>query len=154
MTTATTLTTRVRELETEAGWLRVWPVLEPFWPEMDESEFLEYRERLIERDYQLFALLEDDPEVDADPTPVAAAGATVDASVWHGEHVRVHDLVVDPDRRSEGFGEDLLDTVEELGRQHGCDTLVLNSALDREGAHSFYEDYGMEKDGYRFTKSI
>lgn len=154
MTTATPIATRVRELETEAEWLGVWPVLEPFWPVTDKSEFLDYRERLLDSGYRLFALVEEETGDDPDPDPVAVAGVTVDVSVWHDEHVRAHDLVVDPERRSEGFGEELLADIEEWGREQGYDTLVLNSALDRENAHSFYEDYGMDRDGYRFTKPL
>lgn len=144
------MATQIRELETEAEWLAARPVLEPFWPEMDEAAFLDYRERLLDSDYRLFGLI----EAEAEDDPVAAAGVTIDVSVWHGEHVRLHDLVTDPERRSEGFGEQLLSAVEEWGREQGCETLVLCSALDREGAHRFYEEYGMERDAYRFTKSL
>lgn len=135
------------ELETEEEWLAAWPVMEPFWPEMDREEFLDYRRRLRDREYQLFAL-RDDGE------PVAAVGVYPDLDVWYGKHVRIRDAVVAADRRSEGFGRELIKHVEDRAREEGYESLVLCSALDRERAHEFYEGQGMERDGYRFVESL
>lgn len=136
------------ELTTEEEWLSAWSIMEPFWPDMDRETFLDYRHRLMEREYQLFALREGEDD------PVAAIGLYPDLDVWYGKHVRIRDAVVAPDRRSEGLGRRLFKHVEERARQEGYESLVLCSALDRERAHEFYEDQGMERDGYRFTESL
>jgi len=88
---------------------------------------------------------------DADVLLALDAGALVGmASVYalfpsmrFGRRVWLEDLVVDPERRSQGIGRQLLDAATEWGRAHGCGFLELTSAAARTDAHRFYRANGM-----------
>lgn len=63
-------------------------------------------------------------------------------SVRFGRRCWVEDLVVDPERRSEGAGKLLLDTAKEWARERGASHLELDSGDARLDAHRFYEREG------------
>jgi GNAT superfamily N-acetyltransferase len=60
-------------------------------------------------------------------------------SVRFGRRCWVEDLVVDPQRRSEGAGKLLLDATMDWARERGATHLELDSAETRTDAHRFYE---------------
>jgi GNAT superfamily N-acetyltransferase len=60
-------------------------------------------------------------------------------SVRFGYRAWIEDLVVDPDRRSEGIGKGLLDAAKDWARERGATHLELDSAETRLDAHRFYE---------------
>ena len=60
-------------------------------------------------------------------------------SVRFGYRAWIEDLVVDPDRRSEGIGKRLLDAAKDWARERGATHLELDSAETRLDAHRFYE---------------
>jgi len=60
-------------------------------------------------------------------------------SVRFGPRCWVEDLVVDPERRSEGAGKALLDAAKDWARERGASHLELDSGDDRLEAHRFYE---------------
>lgn len=64
-------------------------------------------------------------------------------SMRFGRRVWLEDLVVPPERRSQGIGKQLLDAATEWGRTHGCGFLELTSAAARKDAHRFYRANGM-----------
>ncbi len=63
-------------------------------------------------------------------------------SVRYGYRAWVEDLVVDPNRRSEGVGKALLDAAKHWGRERGATHLELDSGDARHDAHRFYEREG------------
>jgi GNAT superfamily N-acetyltransferase len=63
-------------------------------------------------------------------------------SVRFGYRVWVEDLVVDPDRRSEGIGARLLGSARDWARERGATHLELDSGEARTDAHRFYEREG------------
>ncbi len=60
-------------------------------------------------------------------------------SVRFGQRAWVEDLAVDPARRSEGIGKQLLDAAKTWAVEHGASHLELDSGDGRLDAHRFYE---------------
>jgi GNAT superfamily N-acetyltransferase len=60
-------------------------------------------------------------------------------SVRFGRRVWVEDLAVDPERRSQGIGKQLLDAAKDWARARGANRIALESAEARTDAHRFYE---------------
>jgi GNAT superfamily N-acetyltransferase len=85
-----------------------------------------------QRDGYLLAFLEADGEVRA------VAGYRFLESLFSGKFLYVDDLVTRDRDRSRGFGGALLDWLVEQARAHGCDTLELDSGVQRFDAHRFY----------------
>jgi GNAT superfamily N-acetyltransferase len=59
-------------------------------------------------------------------------------SIRIGQRAWVNELAVDPDRRSQGIGKQLLDTARSWARDNGATHLALDSGVARVDAHRFY----------------
>lgn len=93
---------------------------------------------------------------------VAAANGEVRAvGVWRlientyeGRRLYVDDLVADEAYRSLGWGKCVFDWLERRACDLGCDVLVLDSGIQRAGAHKFYFREGMSIASYSFRKNL
>jgi GNAT superfamily N-acetyltransferase len=66
----------------------------------------------------------------------------------------IEDLIVDKKYRRKGIGSQLVQLVEKIARQQGCKTIELNSDMNRQETHYFWEAIGYERKAYQFRKSI
>ncbi|MCX6127398.1 MAG: GNAT family N-acetyltransferase [Proteobacteria bacterium] len=71
-----------------------------------------------------------------------------------GLHMYVDDLVTDDTKRSTGIGRALMDHLQRLAREHGCDEFRLDSGTQRQQAHKFYFREGMVVTAFHFGKKI
>jgi GNAT superfamily N-acetyltransferase len=63
-------------------------------------------------------------------------------------------LVVDETTRAKGIGRALVAACEEFARQCGARRIAVTTALDRAGAHAFYEHVGYRHTGRRYAKDF
>jgi GNAT superfamily N-acetyltransferase len=63
-------------------------------------------------------------------------------------------LVVDETRRGSGVGRVLVEAAEDWARQRGCKRIVVTTALQRAGAHAFYERVAYAHTGRRYGKDL
>ena len=63
-------------------------------------------------------------------------------------------LVVDEATRSKGVGKALVRVCEEFARERGARRIAVTTALDRAGAHEFYERVGYRHTGRRYAKDF
>jgi GNAT superfamily N-acetyltransferase len=78
---------------------------------------------------------------------------------WHentadGVKCYVDDLVTDERCRSGGVGRALLQHVAQCARELGCDALMLDSGVQRTGAHKFYFREGLVITSFNFKSQI
>lgn len=71
-------------------------------------------------------------------------------SVRYGRRVWVEDLAVQPARRSEGIGKQLLDEARQWAKDRGATHLELDSAQARTDAHRFYMREGSQPPSLSF----
>jgi GNAT superfamily N-acetyltransferase len=71
-----------------------------------------------------------------------------------GSYVRIIALVVKSSFRNHGIGTELIKKAEKWAVDRGASALVLNSGLQREDAHNFYELNGYKIKGYGFYKTL
>lgn len=112
-----------------------------------EQDFVDRVLRQQKEGYHL-AFLEADGEV------CAAAGYRVLESLFSGKNLYVDDLVTRERDRSRGFGGELIDWLIEQARQQGCETLELDSGVQRFDAHRFYFTKRMSISSYHFRIKI
>ena len=67
---------------------------------------------------------------------------------------RIETTIVDEKHRRSGIATELVKKCEDKAREMGCKVIELDSMLDREAAHTFYESCGYRKRGYLFSKKI
>jgi GNAT superfamily N-acetyltransferase len=139
--------TRIEELDSADAWREAYPVIAQLRPQ-DEKVFVERMRRMYDERCRLFGLYDG-------KTLVSLAGVRELMTLYHGNHAWVYDLVTREDRRSEGFGAEILAYVEDWARERDCEVVELASALYREDAHRFYEEAaGYERFCYTFTKNL
>jgi GNAT superfamily N-acetyltransferase len=66
----------------------------------------------------------------------------------------VEDVVVAPNRQSQGVGAAMMRFALERCREKRCYKLVLSSNAKRVRAHAFYESLGYERHGYSFRVDL
>jgi GNAT superfamily N-acetyltransferase len=113
----------------------------------DEQEFVDRIERQQKQGYQL-AFLEANGEV------CAVAGYRFLESLFSGKNLYVDDLVTRERDRSRGFGAELIDWLMDQAREHGCESLELDSGVQRFDAHRFYFSKRMSISSYHFRIKI
>ena len=113
----------------------------------DQEKFIERVARQRQQGYRL-AFLESDGEVRA------VAGYRFLESLFSGKNLYVDDLVTREIDRSRGFGADLLDWLFEQARITHCETLELDSGVQRFDAHRFYFSKRMSISSYHFRLKL
>jgi GNAT superfamily N-acetyltransferase len=97
--------TRIEELDSADAWREAYPVIAQLRPQ-DEKVFVERMRRMYDERCRLFGLYDGE-------TLVSLAGVRELITLYHGNHAWVYDLVTREDRRSEGFGAEILAYVED-----------------------------------------
>ncbi|HUD40853.1 MAG TPA: GNAT family N-acetyltransferase [Dokdonella sp.] len=116
-------------------------------PHLSRQHFVARIRRQMAEGYRLAALRDDD-------AVVAVAGFRLVTMLYSGRQLYVDDLVTQPARRAEGHGARLMAWLREHAHRQGCAELHLDSALQREAAHRFYQRQGLIVVGYHFTVAV
>ena len=123
---------------------RCYPVMRELRTHLaNEKEFLERVARQQKQGYQV-AFLESGGQVRA------VAGYRFLESLFSGKNLYVDDLVTLDADRSCGYGGQLLDWLAEEARVNNCETLELDSGVQRFDAHRFYFSKRMSISSYHF----
>ncbi len=97
--------------------------------------------------YQIFGAFRED-------RLVGVCGAWIATKIWCGRYLEIDNLVVDPELRSSGTGTLLISHMETIGRESGCDIIVLDSYTANHPSHRLYHRLGFEIWGFHFVKPI
>jgi predicted N-acetyltransferase YhbS len=71
-----------------------------------------------------------------------------------GSYVRIAALAVAPEAQRKGIGKKLVAAAEELANARGAITCIVNSGLQRDQAHRFYEGLGFFWKSKAFYKPL
>ena len=103
-------------------------------------------------------------EVCASGVEMAAAvenGEVLGVTMWRtcerthsGRELYCDDLVTDESKRSKGVGHALLEHMQRIAKERGCDTFALDSGTTRQRAHQFYFREGLTITSFHFLKKI
>lgn len=84
----------------------------------------------------------------------AAAGYRLVLNLAHGRSLYVDDLVTGAKWRSHGYGAALLGYLVDLARERDVECVRLDSGVQREDAHRFYEREGMVFASKHFVRRL
>jgi len=73
---------------------------------------------------------------------------------YSGRELYCDDLVTDEAARSTGVGRALVDYMDQVGRERGCDTLALDSGTQRQQAHKFYFREAFTVTAFHFSRKV
>ncbi len=139
---------RIAVATTQEEIRRCFPVMHELRTHLvDEQEFMKLVVRQQKQGYQL-AFLEAETKVRA------VAGYRFLESLFSGKNLYVDDLVTRNADRSLGYGGQLLDWLVDLARTNTCETLELDSGVQRFDAHRFYFSKRMSISSYHFRIKV
>jgi GNAT superfamily N-acetyltransferase len=137
----------IRLAEMEADIMRCFHVMAHLRPHLVQSEFID-RIRAQQAQGYCLAFLEDSGVV------AAVAGFRVMEMLATARTLYVDDLVTDESKRSLGYGNAMLDWLQEYARAAGCETFSLDSGTQRQEAHAFYFRERMRVTSFHFAKKL
>lgn len=82
------------------------------------------------------------------------------SSVWSFEigqvlgFMHIVGLAVKSENQNQGIGTKLLEYMENYAKEIGISSIVLNSGVQRTGAHAFYQNKGYGKNSWCFSKKL
>lgn len=84
----------------------------------------------------------------------AVGGFRILNNLGRGKFLYVDDLVTKPEDRSKGYGSILFDWLKKYANDNNCKQVVLDSGVQRFGAHKFYLEKGMKIVGHHFSMDL
>jgi GNAT superfamily N-acetyltransferase len=135
------LATTAEEIE------RCCPVMRELRSQVAEKDFVARVQKQQKEGYQL-GFLEKDGAIRA------VAGFRILELLFSGRTLYVDDLVTRASDRSQGFGEMIFAWLLERARGDGCESLTLDSGVQRYDAHRFYLRQRMEISAHHFSLEI
>lgn len=125
---------------TDAEVEAVWPIINQLRDHLDFETFKQRYLSIYEgNNYRIVTV-----QVDGDIR--GAAGFRWYENLYCGDSLYIDDLVTADAWRSKGYGRILVKYLEEVAISIGASAIRLDSAIEREDAHRFYE-----REGFKFT---
>ena len=84
----------------------------------------------------------------------AVSGFRIINNLGRDKFLYVDDLVTKPEDRSKGYGSLLFDWLKKYANDNNCNQVVLDSGVQRFGAHKFYLEKGMKIVGHHFSMDL
>lgn len=137
----------IKEALTDAEVSATFPVMRQLRSHLAEDEYLETIRDMRRSGYRLAAAAEDGKVR-------CVAGYRIVEFLAYGKFLYVDDLVSADDTRSEGHGKRMLDWLAGVAREEGCESLHLDSGVQRHRAHRFYFREGMKISSYHFSMAL
>ncbi|WP_224768351.1 GNAT family N-acetyltransferase [Metabacillus idriensis] len=138
----------IQEILEEEDLKKAYSVMVQLRTQLSEEDYFRLFGTMKEQGYRLIGLYEDGQVK-------ALAGIIQLTNFYNDKHIYVYDLITDQASRSRGFGEKLLNYVEDLAKDAGCRMMTLTSGNQRIDAHRFYEEkMGFERVSHVFNKKF
>ena len=134
----------IRIATTDSEIAACYPVMRELRPHIAEEQFLARVREQEKAGYRLAYIQVSD-------RVVAVAGFRVGENLAWGRFLYVDDLVTLPEFRSKGHGAELISWLLAQAGKEGCEQLHLDTGIQREEAHRFYEHAGMTKTSFHFS---
>ena len=138
---------KIRIAESTDDIAACYPVMKQLRKDLTETQFV-HKVRHLQKSGYMLAYLE------ASGNIVSVAGFRLGESLSWKRYLYVDDLVTSSGERSKGHGSALLDWLTRFALKAGCETLHLDSGVERERAHLFYKREGLTLPAYHFSKHV
>ncbi|NMH58544.1 GNAT family N-acetyltransferase [Alteromonas ponticola] len=121
----------IERIESEQALITAADVMRELRPQFKVDELVTQIKRQQANGYILFGAYQQD-------RCIAVAGCVVSEKLAWGKHLYIDDLVTLDSVRSQGVGERMLNFCIEFAKANGCQSLHLDSGVQRFAAHRFY----------------
>lgn len=70
------------------------------------------------------------------------------------DYVKINGIAVNENYQGQGIGSQLISRAETYAKEHNIDLIILNSSIQKEQTHRFYEKLGYVKSSYCFRRNL
>ncbi|NRQ43970.1 GNAT family N-acetyltransferase [Rheinheimera sp. YQF-2] len=133
--------------ETDKEISECYEVLSQLRPQLKKDRFVALiHELMLSQGYKLIYLK--NPEIKS------VMGIRIGLWLHTGKYLEIEDLVTSSNKRSNGYGMQLLNWAKEYAKANNCNQVRLVSGVAREQAHKFYQNNGMSFEAKYFSINI
>lgn len=85
---------------------------------------------------------------------IGVSSGWITVRLYCGKQLELDNVIIDHNLQSKGLGSLFFELIENWAKQHGFDTIELNTYVQNSKSHKFYFNKGFEIIGYHFQKKI
>lgn len=85
---------------------------------------------------------------------ICVAGFTISHKLAWGKHIYIDDFITDKSVTSSDAGKALLDFIKLYAKQQNCNSIHLDSSVERHDAHKFYLNQDLKIDSHHFSINL
>ena len=124
-----------------------YKVMHQIRQDLSEKDFIETISQQIKNGYKIIYVL-DNNEV------ICVSGFVIGQKLAWGKHLYIDDFVTNKSVKSTNAAKALLDFIKIYAKQQKCNSIHLDSSVQRAEAHNFYLNQNMKIDSYHFSFDI
>ena len=125
----------------------ILPLIQKLNPELTPAILIERLDTMKTHDYHCAGLyLEEEL--------IGISGFWIGGKFYCGKYMELDNVFIDEKYRSKGFGELLVDWLEQHAKTLGCEVIMLDAYVSNTRAHKFYIQRNYEIIGYHFSKEL
>lgn len=85
---------------------------------------------------------------------IGVSGGWITVRLYSGKQLEIDNFIIDPDIQSNGYGQQLLDAMQNWALTQNCETIELNTYVQNSRSHKFYYRNDFSILGFHFQKKI
>ncbi len=137
----------VRECRTDEEFSAIYPFIRELNKDMSRELFEQLLAAMREENYHCITAWQGEDMV-------GVCGYWIAHRFYCKKALQPDNVIIREDKRNIGIGRAIMAWLEARAKELGCDSMMLDSYLDNEPSHRFYEREGFIKLGYHFHKNI
>ena len=126
---------------------RIYPFANMLNPSMGEPRFAVLIQQMLTDGYRCAGIFDDG-------TLIGICGFWIRTQFFSGRQVEPDNVIVLDAYRGCGMGKQLMEWVEKLAKQEGCESAFLKSYTANTTSHRFYLNAGYRIEGFGFLKEL
>ena len=114
---------------------------------ISDKLLLERFQEMVTQNYECVGVFKDD-------VLAGVAGMWFCTRHYSGRSVEIDHVFIEESLRNQGIGSQLLTWIENYTASKGYETIELNTYIENEKSHDFYDRKNYKKLGYHFLKTL
>ena len=138
----------IKKLNSKEEMLLAYEIVKQRYKEMTLQNYDEQiSEMMAQNDFKMVGAFLNDKIV-------GVTGYWILRMLYCGRYIQLSSFIVDEEQRRMGIGKKILAEIEKIGRELGCEKIVLDSFTENKKSHSLYyrEDFYIR--GFHFMKDL
>jgi GNAT superfamily N-acetyltransferase len=137
----------VHQALSKEDFIACWQVMKELRPNLTEDTYLALILHMLDEGYKMIYIKHEDQVA-------SCCGYRYETQLHRGKSIYIDDLVTAPTARGKGFGGALLKYVFDEAREAGCQSVHLDSGVQRFAAHRLYLNNGFNITSHHFALEL